>query len=395
MQAFEGIRVLDLTHVLAGPFSTYQLAMLGADVIKIEAVDSPDMNREVGAVDELNETYMGANFQSQASNKRAITLNLKSSDGKTIFLQLAKNADVIVENYRAGALSKMELGYEHVRAINPEIIYCSLTGFGQTGPKRSHGAFDNIIQAYSGFLNGTGSEDGQAYMVGPPALDYGTGAQAAFAISAALLRRERTGEGQRIDIAMLDAALMFQTSSVLNYSLAGSVPKPSGNHSGPLACYGCFETSDGLLTVGVVTSRQHVRMWKALGRDDLAEESVGLSVLDLQKRFQEREKAILLNILKSRTASEWEDIFIDVGVPAARVRSLDEALNSDQVASRQVVGSVGDQKFRPTIAAFECSVDGPKLKSPPPKFSEHTEDVLATLGYDRKTIIELRQKGVI
>lgn len=394
MQAFEGIRVLDLTHVLAGPFSTYQLAVLGADVIKIEQVDEMDMNREIGPVDELNEAGMGAHFQSQASNKRAMTLNLKSPEGKEIFLVLAKGADVIVENFRAGALRSLGLGYEDICAINPGIIYCSLTGFGQTGPKRAHGAFDNVIQAYSGFLNATGSEDGQAYAVGPPAIDYGTGAQAAFAISSALFRRERSGEGQWIDIAMLDAALMFMTSSVLNYALVGSVPKPSGSRSGPYACYGCFEASDGLLALGAVTPRQHTRMWKALGRDDLAEEAAGLNLMDFTK-LRERDEAILLDILKTRTANEWEQLFVEAGVPAARVRGLDEALTSEQVASRRVVGEIGEESLRRTVAAFACSADGPALRTPPPEHGQHTDEILASLGYGTEKIESWRQQGVI
>ena len=394
MQAFEGIRVLDLTHVLAGPFSTYQLAVLGADVIKIEPVDDTDMNREIGPVSELNESRMGTHFQSQASNKRAMTLNLKSPEGKQIFLDLARKADVIVENFRAGALQALGLGYDDICAVNPGIIYCSLTGFGQTGPKRSHGAFDNVIQAYSGFLNATGSEDGQAYQVGPPALDYGTGSQAAFAIASALFRRERTGAGQWVDIAMLDAALMFMTSSVLNYSLAGSVPTPSGNRSGPYACYGCFDASDEMLALGAVTPRQHVRMWTAVGRDDLAKEAEGLRLADFAA-LRERDEAILLDIIKTRTADEWEQIFIEAGVPAARVRTLDEALTSEQVASRGVVGQIGDADFRPAVAAFTCSTDGPTLRSGPPGHGQHTDDILSNLGYDADKIDSFRRAGVI
>ena len=394
MQAFEGIRVLDLTHVLAGPFSTYQLAVLGADVIKIEPVDETDMNREVGPVPELNEARMGTHFQSQASNKRAMTLNLKSDEGKEIFLTLAGDADVIVENFRAGALEALGLGYEDIRAVNPRIVYCSLTGFGQTGPKRSHGAFDNVIQAYSGFLSATGSEDGQAYQVGPPALDYGTGAQAAFSIAAALFRRERNGEGQRIDIAMLDATLMFMTSSVLNYSMVGSVPAPSGNRGGPYAAYGCYDASDTMLALGVVTARQHVRLWESLGRDDLAEEARGSQLRDFEA-VRERDEALLIDIIKTRTAEEWERFFIDAGVPAARVRTLDEALTSEQVASRGVVGEIGDKNFRPSVAAFTCSDDGPALRSPPPTHGQHTDEILSSLGYDAKKIDGLRHHGVI
>ena len=394
MQAFEGIRVLDLTHVLAGPFSTYQLAVLGADVIKIEPVEETDMNREIGPVPELNATRMGTHFQSQASNKRAMTLNLKSEPGKEIFIKLARESDVIVENFRAGALEAIGLGYDSISAANPGIVYCSLTGFGQTGPKRSHGAFDNVIQAYSGFLNTTGSEDGQAYQVGAPALDYGTGAQAAFAIASALFRRERTGEGQRIDIAMLDAALMFMTSSVLNYSITGSVPMPSGNRSGSYAGYGCYDAADTLLALGVVTARQHVRMWKALGRDDLAEQAQGLELRDFAA-LHDRDEALLIDIIKTRTAGEWEDIFIEVGVPAARVRTLDEALTSEQVASRGVVGELGKDNMRPSVAAFQCSSDGPALRSAPPAHGEHTQDILAGLGYDGEAIARLHAQGII
>lgn len=394
MQAFAGIRVLDLTHVLAGPFSTYQLALLGADVIKIEPVGETDMNREIGPVPQLNKARMGTHFQSQASNKRAMTLNLKSPEGKEIFLTLAREADVIVENFRAGALEKLGLGYDDIRAINAQIVYCSLTGFGQTGPKRGHGAFDNVIQAFSGFLRATGSADGQAYQVGPPALDYGTGAQAAFAIASALFRRERTGEGQRIDIAMLDAALMFMTSSVLNYSLAGSVPSPSGNRSGPYAAYGCYEAADNLLALGVVTSRQHVRLWKALGRDDLAEQAQGLELRDFEA-LHDRDEALLIDIIKTRTAAHWEQILIAADVPAARVRTLDEALTSEQVASRRVVGELNNENFRPAVAAFTCSHDGPALRFAPPEHGQHTDDILSSLGYDAAKLDHLRELGVI
>ena len=230
MQAFDGIRILDLTHVLAGPFSTYQLALLGADVIKIESRDATDMSRETGPDDDLNEVMMGTHFMTQGSNKRAITLNLKTEEGRQIMTQLIETADVLVENFKRGTLEKLGFSYETMKQINPKIIYCSITGFGHTGPKGEDGAFDNVIQAYSGIMEATGPADDRSVMVGPPVLDYGTGAQAAFAISAALLRRERSGESQHIDISMLDCALMLMSSSVLNHSQTG-LP-PSARHRG-------------------------------------------------------------------------------------------------------------------------------------------------------------------
>ena len=282
MQAFEGIRVLDMTHVLAGPFSTYQLAVLGADVIKIEPVGNPDMNRDVGAVDSLNDAGMGTHFQSQGANKRAMSLNLKSGKGREIFKALARDADVIVENFRAGALERLGLGYADLCAVKPDIIYCSITGFGQTGPKRGHGAFDNVIQAWSGMMTATGHPDQPPVMVGPPVADYGTGAQAAFAIASALLRRERTGEGQRIDVSMLDSALAMMACWVLNASLTGEPPSRSANGRTFVAAYGCYEASDTRLMIGAATGRQNARLWRALGREDLAQEVEGLRIQELQ-----------------------------------------------------------------------------------------------------------------
>ena len=229
VKAFEGYRVLDLTHVLAGPFCTYQLAVLGAEVIKIEPPGEPDMVRAEGASEVLNRQGMGIMFQSQGANKRALSLNLKCEAGRAIFRRLVAVADVVVENYRAGAFPSLGLGYEDLASLNPSLIYCSITGFGQTGPKAGHTAFDNVIQARSGLMATTGTVDTAPVRVGAPVLDYGTGAQAAFAIAAALLRRERTGQGQRLDVSMLDAALVLMASAVATSEASGEPPVPHGN----------------------------------------------------------------------------------------------------------------------------------------------------------------------
>lgn len=399
MQAFEGIRVLDLTHVLAGPFSTYQLAVLGADVIKIEGPDHLDMNREIGAVDAFNDIYMGTHFQSQAANKRGMFLNLKSEQGREIFKALADTADVIVENYRAGKLAALGLGYDDIRAIKPDIIYCSMTGFGQTGPKRAHAAFDNTIQAYSGMMLQTGPADGDAVLIGPPVLDYGTGAQAAFAISSALLRRERTGEGQHIDVAMLDAAMMLMTSGVLNTNTTKKTPGRTQYARMPYAGYGGYQTADDVLMIGACTPAQYAKLWTALGRPDLAREVDGLRTTDMAKR-RDRDEPILIEIFKTKTAAEWEEILIAADLPGARVRTLNEALASEQVASRAVVGAFASThskngELKPTVAAFRCDQDGPSVRSSPPEPGEHTKAILNELGYDANAIGALVEEGVI
>ena len=399
MQAFEGVRVLDMTHVLAGPFSTYQLAVLGADVIKIEAVGDPDMNRGVGAVGSLSDAGMGSHFQSQAANKRAMTLNLKSAKGREIFKALARNADVIVENFRAGAMERLGLGYDDLHAVNPDIIYCSITGFGQTGPKRGHGAFDNVVQAFSGMMEATGHPDEPAVMVGPPVADYGTGAQAAFAIAAALLRRERTGEGQRLDVSMLDSALAMMACWVLNASLTGEPPARTGNGRTFVGAYGCYDASDARVMIGAATGRQNARMWRALGRDDLAEAVEGLRIRDLQDR-RAQDAATLAGIIRTRTAQEWETLFNEAGVPAARVRTLDEALASEQVANRAVLGAFASAHMpeadpRPAVAGFGCSADGPALRRGPPELGQHTAEILAELGYGSEDVAALEREGVI
>lgn len=400
MQAFEGITVLDMTHILAGPFSTYQLAVLGADVIKIEAPSDPDMNREIGPVDALNESLMGSHFQSQAANKRAMTLNLKTAEGQKIFRDLAAKADVIVENYRTGALEKLGLGYDDIKAINPRVIYCSITGFGQTGPKAAHGAFDNVIQAFSGMMMATGEPEGPGVLVGPPVLDYGTGAQAAFAIASALLRRERTGEGQRLDVAMLDSALMLMACFLTNYSATGDDPMRQGRNAGTfLPAYGCYDASDYQLMIGGCTPRQHARVWRAVGREDLANAVEGLRQTQLPQRLEE-DKAQLAEVIRTKTASEWEEIFHAFGVPAARVRTLKEAVDSDQVRSRSVVGDFvsqdrGGAPLKAGVAGFMAAPDGPAVKSAPPELGQHTEEILAELGYTSEDIASLRDQQVV
>src|SRR3954462_6117281 len=214
---FEGIKVIDITHVLAGPFAAYQLALLGADVIKVEQPDDPDQSRSSGPDRALNRRQMGTGFLTQGSNKRSITLDLKTERGREILKKLVATADVMVENYRPGAFKALGLGYDDRRKINPRLIYASMTAFGQDGPRGSQTAYDHVIQSTSGIMAATGTREVNPLKIGAPVIDYATGTTGAFALAAALFQRERTGQGQYIDMAMLDVALMMQASHVAGY----------------------------------------------------------------------------------------------------------------------------------------------------------------------------------
>src|SRR6478736_4837620 len=229
MRPFEGIRVIDVTHVLAGPFAAYQLAILGADVIKVEHPDDPDQSRGAGTDKELNRRNMGTAFLTQASNKRSITLDLKLEKDRDILKKLVATADVFVENYRPGAFEALGLGYDALAAINPRLIYASLSAFGQNGSRGQQTAYDHVIQATSGIMAMTGTKDVHPVKIGAPAVDYMTGMTGAFALSSALYQRERTGKGQRIDMAMLDVAMIMMASHLTGYLRNGAHPKPHGN----------------------------------------------------------------------------------------------------------------------------------------------------------------------
>jgi crotonobetainyl-CoA:carnitine CoA-transferase CaiB-like acyl-CoA transferase len=382
---FEGIRVIDVTHVLAGPFATYQLAVLGADVIKVEHPDEPDQSRSGGTDKALNRIGLGTSFLAQASNKRAITLDLKTEEGRDILKRLVATADVFVENYRPGALEALGLGYEALAAINPRLIYASFSAFGDTGPNRERTAYDHVIQATSGIMAMTGTPDTNPVMFGAPAIDYATGTTGAFALSAALFQRERCGRGQRIDMAMLDVAMILMSSHLAGYLRNGTHPRPHGNRHAH-ATNGAYATKDGLLMIGASNLRQQRRLWTVLGRPDLIKRSN-----DEREQDHARETAVLTEILKTRTADEWEEFFQARHVPAARVRTMGEAVADPQTASRGVIhrhasapGIEGG--FGVPVAAFTFAHGGPRVDTPPPAIGQHNEEIFAELGLAKRKV---------
>jgi crotonobetainyl-CoA:carnitine CoA-transferase CaiB-like acyl-CoA transferase len=379
MRPFEGIRVIDVTHVLAGPFATYQLAVLGADVIKVEHPDDPDQSRGVGADKELNRRKMGTSFLTQASNKRSIALDLKLEKDREVLKKLVATADVFVENYRPGAFEALGLGYEALAAINPRLIYASFSAFGQSGPRATQTAYDHVIQATSGIMAMTGTKDVHPIKFGTPAVDYATGTTGAFALTAALFQRERTGKGQRIDMAMLDVAMILMSSHLTGYLCNGAHPKPHGN-SHPHATNSAYATKSGMVMLGASNLRQQRRLWTVLGRPDMIKRSN-----DERDADQDREVAVLTEIMTTRPADEWEDFLQARHVPAARVRTMGEALADPQIATRGLIhrharaaGIEGELAV--PLAAFTFAHDGPRIDTPPPMLGQHNEEIFAELG---------------
>jgi crotonobetainyl-CoA:carnitine CoA-transferase CaiB-like acyl-CoA transferase len=391
---FEGIRIIDITHVLAGPFAAYQLAVLGADVIKVEHPEEPDQSREGGTDRALNRRNMGTSFLTQGSNKRSITLDLKTEAGREILKKLVASADVLVENYRPGAFEALGLGYEAMLKINPRLIYCSISAFGQDGARREQTAYDHVIQATSGIMAATGTEEVNPIKIGVPAVDYATGTMGAFALASALFQRERTGKGQHIDLAMLGVAMMMQASIVTGYFRNGTEARPHGNKQ-PFATNSAYDAKEGMVMIGASNLRQQARFWRAVERPDMIK-------TDNEARTDDRgrEAAIIAEIIKTKTADEWEIYFQARHVPAARVRTMAEAVADPHFKGRGVFHHFAqlsgiDGPVGVPLAAFKFAHGGPSIEHPPHEMGQDTDSVLGELGYGDAEILRLRQAGVV
>lgn len=391
---FEGIRIIDATHVLAGPFAAYQLGLLGADVIKVEDPADPDQSRGNGPDQDLNRAGMGTQYLTQNANKRCITLDLKQEPAREAFRRLVTQADVLVENYRPGAFEALGLGYEALSALNPRLIYCSISAFGQGGPRGQQTAYDHVIQATSGVMACTGTPQANPIKLGAQVIDYATGTMGAFALSAALFQRERTGRGQRIDLAMLDVALMMMGAQVTAHSRTGRAPGPRGNDH-EYASNSCYTAKEGLIMLGASNLRQQKRLWEALGRPEMAKRSN-------EERLAQREaeRLVLAEIMLTRTAREWEEWLQPRHIPAARVRDLAEALTDPHVATRGVRQAFPDGEgagvpYAVPVAAFGFAHGGPRVDAPPRGVGADTDAVLAELGYDDAARAKLRASRAI
>ncbi|WP_439524587.1 CaiB/BaiF CoA transferase family protein [Marivita sp.] len=391
-RAYEGLKVIDATHVLAGPFAAYQLAVLGADVIKIDRPDDPDQVRQQGPDRELNAANMGTTYLAQGANKRSVALDLKTDGGQEALRALLKDADVFVQNYRPGALDALGLGYEDVARFNPGLVYCSVSAFGHKGPRAEETGYDNVFQAISGLMSLTGTPESAPLKTGSPVVDYATGYMTAFAIASALFQRTQTGRGQHIDLAMFDATLMLMSTHIAAYSVAGKIPKPEGNRFA-LAGIGAYDTADGILMLGAANMRQQKRLWEALERPDMVKATNAERI-----ESHSAEEEVLKEIFLSRTASEWQDFLRDHRVPAGRVRTMEEALADPQLAARGVLQSTRaplgrEGQHNVPVAPFLMSDGNPEIDRPAPYIGEHTDEVLAQAGFTQDQIDALCVSG--
>ena len=400
VKPLSGIKVLDVSRILASPFASAQLAYLGADVIKVEDPGKGDLNRyRPSNRAALSEAGMSTSFLSQNAGKRSLSLDLRTKEGQEIFRQLAGDADVIVENLRSGTMARYGLGYQDILKINPRAIYCSLTGYGQTGPKQRYPAFDPVVQAASGMMSLNGTLETAPVKVGPPVLDFAAGLSAAFAISTALFQRERTGCGQHIDVSLIDTAFVLMGSVVTDVLTAGAAPRAIGNSYKSNPTNATFETKDGLMYLAAMEPHQIDNLWRALGRPDIpAAESFATHASRAKNAGSLREE--IQRTLRERPAAEWEVILNEAGVPAMRVRDLPEALQDATLNSGRLIrvfekveGVEGPVHVPLVPFGLSGSVAGTDL--PPPTLGAHTDEIIAGLGYSAAEIADLRQRNIV
>jgi CoA:oxalate CoA-transferase len=397
-----GIRVLDLTNVLAGPFACHQLAHMGADVIKVEARGTGDLARQLGADTELNKADMGVSFLAQNPGKRSITLNLKHPKGKQAFLRLVGTADVVVENFRPGVMDRLGLGHAELMKVKPALVYCAISGFGQDGPLRDLPAYDQIIQGMSGIMSITGappdSPNRAPYRVGYPVADTIGGLTAAMAVAAALADKQRT-QGTFIDVSMLEAVMATMGWAVSNFLIADSEPQPLGNDNVTASPSGTFRTGDGLLNIAANKQEQWEAVCEVLGHPEWTGDP---RFIDRHARLLHRQALTLLmeQAMASASADDWWARLNKAGVPAGPVYSVAQALAHPQIAQRGMVAQFDDapgvgRDIRVVRTGFKLDGEAPSVDTPPPRLGEHTQALLQELGYSAAEIEALGEEKAI
>lgn len=395
-EPLRGVRVLDLSNVLAGPFCCQQLAHLGAEVIKVEVPGRGDLARQLGADPGLSAVNMGISFLAQNAGKKSLTLNLKHDKGKALLKTLVATADVLVENFRPGVMQRLELGYETLKAVRPELIYCAISGFGQTGPWVDRPAYDQIIQGASGVMSITGDAESAPLRVGYPVADTIGGMAAAMAISAALNARPR---GSFIDVSMLEAVMSTMGWVVSNHLIGGVVPSPNGNENFTSAPSGTFQAADAPLNIAANKDEQWVALARHLDRGDLIDDP-RFATREDRKRNRAALKAELEQALSTKEARVWARELSSIGVPAGAVMSVGAILDHPQVTGRHLVTGFDrvpgvDRPVSVMGPGFMMDGARPVAATAPPALGADTAETLGALGIGNDEIAQLKDEGVI
>ncbi len=387
-----GVRVIDFTHVHAGPLCTYQLALMGADVIKVEAPGSGDQMRGMGP---QLAPGMSPGFLGQNANKRSIAVDLKAEEGRAVVHDLVATADVLVINMRPGTSGRLGIDYDTVREINPRIVYCAISGYGQSGPESDRPAFDHLIQGESGMFNATGTPE-QPVRVGFAVVDAGTAIIASSAINGALLRRERTGEGAFLDVSMLESSMTLMGLNYYGFLATGRIGRRVGPQ--PLAgvgSAGTFDTADGILMVNANSYRLFLRLARAVGRADLLEDERFATPAAAQENRVEL-RQIFADLFATDSAEHWDGVLREGGVPAGIAKTPTQTVKHPQLAHRRSLATLsgvpgaGDLAF--LGAGFTVDEAATTPERPPPLLGEHTDEILAELGADAGA---LRERGAV
>ncbi|WP_250008599.1 CaiB/BaiF CoA-transferase family protein [Actinoplanes sp. M2I2] len=373
-----GVRVLDLTNVLAGPYCSYHLMLLGAEVVKIERPGDGDLARKLGPEPGLNRAAIGASFLAQNAGKKSVELDLKDTADRATFEALLTGADVLLENFRAGVLSRIGYGWEVLHRINPRLVYCAISGFGQTGPMRQAPAYDQIIQGLSGMMSVTGTPETAPLRVGFPVSDTIGGLVAAMTIAASLAGRARTGKGVCLDVSMLETSLSAMGWAASNFLVSGIPPEPMGDQNATAAPSGTFHAADGPLNIAANRQEQFETLCRLIERLDLLTDE-RFADREARKHHRSALNDAINSALRGRPAIEWERTLSAAGVPAARILTVPQAMELDQLKARGFfteLGFPGDPDRTLRVTGSGVLVNGEALHppAPPPLLGEHNDE---------------------